>query len=240
MNTSIKNFIINHAELDFPNECCGLIAEKDNKIIPIKCKNISRNKSEFFEISPVDFLKTKKSFDKILYIYHSHTNKNFNFSLTDKIYAENLCINSILYSCISKSFYFHEANSFKNQYTGRFYIHKKYDCFTLVEDFFKNEFNFIFNYDKSLYLDNQKDINIKEIVFNFYRQNGFSPINEKTVKEYDILLMNGIFGEASHFAIYIGNDKILHHPINKFSRIEEYSKYYKKNTNYIFRKESLW
>lgn len=239
MNTAIKNYIKNHAQLDFPNECCGFIAEKNNKIIPIKCNNISRDKQNNFEISPLDFLKTKKLSDKILYIYHSHTNKNFNFSLIDKIYAENLCLNSILYCYFNDNFYYHESNSFDNQYIGRFYEHKKYDCFTLVEDFFKNEFNFIFNYDRNLYLDNQKDINIKQIVLDFYEINNFLHVKDNNLETYDVILMNGIFGEACHFAIYLGDNKILHHPINKFSRIDEYSKFYKKNTNFIFRKKDL-
>lgn len=77
----VKN-IYKHAENESPNECCGLIIEKNKKMKYIKMKNLSNNKKDHFKMD--DKLFTFFQFtEKILYVVHSHYNSNCNPSEHD-------------------------------------------------------------------------------------------------------------------------------------------------------------
>jgi proteasome lid subunit RPN8/RPN11 len=97
MKNTIKNFIKKHALEDFPNECCGFIVKDNKKIKCIKTKNISKQKNYFFKVSIEDFLNIKDNYN-ILYIYHSHTIDNSEFSGLDKSCAKHLMVDMVLYN----------------------------------------------------------------------------------------------------------------------------------------------
>ncbi len=78
----VKN-IYKHAENESPNECCGLIIEKNKKMKYIKMKNLSNNKKDHFKMD--DKLFTLFQFtEKILYVVHSHYNEDSTLSKYDK------------------------------------------------------------------------------------------------------------------------------------------------------------
>ena len=58
--------------------------------------------------------------------------------------------------------------------------------------------------------------------------------NKNDIHINDILLLDGQ-NKSSHFAIYLGEDKILHQPRYSLSKIENYSSFYKNRTDLIFR-----
>jgi hypothetical protein len=101
-------------------------------------------------------------------------------------------------------------------YTGRPFIHTKWDCFTLLKDFYKKELN----------------INLPDVSYfdewwakgeDFYMQTsgaaGFYPT--LSLKKYDVIAMRLNSHVFNHAAIYLGDNKILHHMGGKFSCIEE-------------------
>jgi hypothetical protein len=80
-------------------------------------------------------------------------------------------------------------------------------------------------------------MDIKTEVYKFYMNNNFELIeNKNDIKSLDILLIDA-FGEdkPKHFALYMGQDKILHQPMFGFSKIENYCNFYKRRTDSIFR-----
>lgn len=231
INTKIKNFIKNHAIKDSPFECCGFVVEHKSNFFCIPVKNIAKDKENDFRISTQDFLNIKSNFN-ILYIYHSHPQDNFDFSNSDKISADRLQINYILYCCKNNEFKIYEANTFKNKYIGRFYEYRKYDCFTLIRDYYLNELNqnLDINYTESII-----DIDVKQYFIDNYKNKNLRMIsaNEK-IKENDILLIDGIRNN-SHCALYLGNNKILHQPMFSFSKIENYCNFHRRHTDLVFR-----
>lgn len=101
-------------------------------------------------------------------------------------------------------------------YTGRPFIHQKWDCFTLLKDYYRNELN----------------IDLPDISYfdewwkkgeDFYMQHsgvaGFYPAT--TLQKYDVIAMRVNSYVFNHSAIYLGDNKILHHMGGKFSCIEE-------------------
>lgn len=236
MNTRIKNFIKNHAKDSFPNECCGFIVEKNGKIDCIKCDNVAINKEQDFQIKVDDYLNIKDQYN-ILYVYHSHTNDNENFSDTDKMYSDEMALNYLMYHLKTDQFKIHESDNLLYKYVGRYFEYRKYDCFTLIKDFFKNELKIDLNYDQNI-IQNEtlQNINILDEVNKFYSKNNLIKIEDQnSLIKNDLLLING-FKYGSHFAVYLGEDKILHHPMNSFSKVDNYCNFYKRNTVAVLRR----
>lgn len=99
LNNKNKEEIVEHAKEEFPNECCGLLV--DNKIV--RCKNVSNNKKELFEIDIREYLSASK-IGTINAYYHSHTEGNEDFSIFDKLISYVHQLPVILYSVPSNSF----------------------------------------------------------------------------------------------------------------------------------------
>tara|TARA_B110000438_G_scaffold285869_1_gene316460 strand:+ start:8962 stop:9411 length:450 start_codon:yes stop_codon:yes gene_type:complete len=80
--------LFEHALLEDPNECCGLLIGKENKVRNIqKCQNIHSSPITRYTIEPKDLLKAENFSDEnnmeILAIYHSHTHSQAYPSSTD-------------------------------------------------------------------------------------------------------------------------------------------------------------
>jgi|TARA_B110000263_G_scaffold220223_1_gene207941 proteasome lid subunit RPN8/RPN11 len=85
---SIISKLIEHALLEDPNECCGLLIGKENKVTNIQnCQNIHPSPITRYTIEPKDLMKAENFSDKnnmeILAIYHSHTHSQAYPSTTD-------------------------------------------------------------------------------------------------------------------------------------------------------------
>ena len=233
IDKKIKNFIKQHSLKDSPSEACGfIVSDNEDKFKCISCKNISEYPTTCFEISSLDFLKVKYFYKKIHYIYHSHNNQNIEFTEKDIKCSENLNLPIILYNTIYDFFKIYTPVTVSYDLIGRYFEYKKYDCFTLVRDFYLKNLNAdisgkyeneLGTFDiKKAFLDNLINTNLKEVE------------NKNDIHVYDILLLDGQ-NKSSHFAIYLGKDKILHQPRYSLSKIENYSSFYKNRTDSIFR-----
>ena len=104
-NKKIKNKIKKHALEDFPNECCGLIIDKDGEPSVYKCENHSKDKRNFFRIGVKEYLAASEEGD-ILACYHSHTEEDHcsGFSGFDKKIGNSHDLNLVMYSVREDSF----------------------------------------------------------------------------------------------------------------------------------------
>ena len=236
IDKKIKNSIKKHSKNEYPKECCGFIIKENDKFKCISTKNISINPEENFEIQSIDFLNIKNKYKKIYYIYHSHTNENKDFSEKDVNCSDILNIPIIMYNTKYDILKIYEPIKTKQEYVGRYYQHGKYDCFKLIEDFYKNELNITFDYDRDFYKKSLTEMNIKDEIFKHFEKNNFEIVKNEDYQINDIFLID-FFGvkDPKHFALYLGDFKILHQPMSGFSKIENYSTFYRKNTFAIFR-----
>jgi hypothetical protein len=176
-------------------------------------------------------------YNKIYYIYHSHTNENCDFSETDKVCSENLNLPIILYNIKKNIFKIHNPIKIQDDFIGRYYQYGKHDCFTLIQEFYKKEKSIELKYNEEFYLKSLQQIDIKSEIYKFIINNDFKVIDDKESLELHDILLIDIFGEneIKHFALYMGQNKILHQPINTFSKIENYCNFYKRRTKLAFR-----
>ena len=240
IDNKIKNFIKKHAQDEQNNEVCGFIVEKNNTFSFLRCKNTSKYPEINFEISPFDYLNIKKNSDKIHYIYHSHPNcNNCEFSEKDKNCSEILNLPMILFCTKTSEFKIFNPNNINYNFVGRYYEYGKYDCFSLILDFFKNEKNIIINYDKNKYNDKNIFISdtLKKYFIEIFCNNKFKILNKnESLLKNDVILLDMLRDfNPKHLGIYLGEGYLLHQPFLKLSRIETNWDSYKNKIDLIFR-----
>lgn len=228
LTPKIKKDIKKHALSLKNEEICGLIVLKDFEYIYVSCENIALDKTKFFILNPEDYLKASE-LGIIQANVHSHPNGNI-FSEFDKINSNNFNLTYILYHIEKDQFFQYTPGEEQNKYIGRNFEIGKNDCFSLLEEFYIDKFGFMFNkFDK---LNKRTENWDKELVNIFDEMMEFNPqffeVTEGPRKYGDINIYN-ITGKPDHFAVYLGDDMILHQKLNKFSTIEKEDSLYKKH-----------
>lgn len=118
---------------------------------------------------------------------------------------------------------------------GRPFLHGLFDCYTLVKDYFKRNFNQIlptnlqrnwewWNTGSNLYLEHAANY-------------GFEEVHD--IKKHDLLVMSLTSPVPNHGAIYLGDNKILHHVAGRFSTIENFGSVYKHKLSVILRNKNI-
>ena len=120
------------------------------------------------------------------------------------------------------------------KYTGRPFRFGITDCYTIVRDFYKNEFGITLrNYarydkfweDESLYLK-------------FFKNEDFVLVDDE-LQFGDLILVALGASVACHAAVYLGNGKILHHVQNRLSTIDNYRGLWKNMTVAVIRNRKV-
>ena len=78
-----KNFAFAHAKKCYPEECCGMLIQKQDNIIYGPCKNLATENPELsFVIDPNDWAHYEDH-GEVVGIVHSHPDGELKFSETD-------------------------------------------------------------------------------------------------------------------------------------------------------------
>lgn len=118
---------------------------------------------------------------------------------------------------------------------GRPFLHGLFDCYTLVKDYYKRNFNLIlptnlqrtwewWNTGSNLYLEHANSYGFEEVA---------------DIKKHDLLVMALTSPVPNHGAIYLGDNKILHHVAGRFSTIENFGSVYKHKLSVILRNKDV-
>lgn len=246
---SIIQKMVEHAKTS-ENECCGYIYKLENGDLEIEKKdNIAKSSIEFSMFGPQNIPCA---------YYHSHENSS-EFSTEDILVSESLGLCSILVNKSNEEVKIYYPNGQKIPYEGRPFLLGYADCLVLTRDYYKHQLNIILNdefkFINQLNLTNVQKINLsknrfehnfaenftlisKELGFEnwileFFKWNNFRIV--KDLKRNDILIFSENNKVPHHCAVYLGENKILHHKINQNSCIEKYSEGLKKKTALILR-----
>lgn len=119
-------------------------------------------------------------------------------------------------------------------YTGRPFIHTQWDCFTLLRDYYKKELSI--EMPPVEYFDDWWKKG-EDFYMKLSGTAGFYPVT--SLQKHDIIAMRLNAYVFNHSAIYLGDNKILHHVGGKFSCIEEIRPAYVKNFFGFFRHKEL-
>lgn len=119
-------------------------------------------------------------------------------------------------------------------YTGRPFIHTKWDCYTLLKDYYFRELNIelppVDYFDEWWKKGEDFYMKLSGVA-------GFYPVT--SLKKYDVIAMRLNATVFNHSAIFLGDNTILHHVGGKFSCIEKIRPAYIKSFYGFFRHKDL-
>lgn len=228
LSDQIKQSIKDICLQDLSKESCGFVVSRVSEIIVLQVKNISENPVHFFEIAPADYVKAERM-GEIIHIFHSHNSDVLDFSEFDKKNSERLKIPYILYCTKTDEFKQYVPQNYINKYENREFVFGKTDCFNLIIDYYREQKNMIipnFLSDRDALWNNR----ITDLLGQFLDR---TPLKETHILEQDSILVLDYKNNRYHFAIYLGNDLILHHPRDSKSIIEPLDTVKRKLIRYI-------
>lgn len=201
-------------------EACGLIIKKNDGFSVFPCRNEAADKNHKFIINQKDFLKGSL-LGEIRAVYHTHVNANANFSFLDKINCLHHGYDFLLYFLKNNSLFSLKTDKAWAEYLEKTFTYGQFDCYNVVRKYYKTELNVdlpeINDYEEKF-----KEWKNENLFKEFYQKYGLRDGNDiNQLRKHDILLFN--FYKSfmpPHFAIYLGNGYVLHHPRNGFVQIE--------------------
>lgn len=243
LTQELKDYIKKHSLEEKNKECCGLIYKNpDSNLGIFRCGNASDIPKEHFFINPKEFVEASCLGD-IIGIYHSHVEKE-NFSFLDKTNANGHALIFVMYNIKNDFFKIYYPQSNNNTYINKAFQIGKVDCFSLVREYYKEEFDIeIPDYPRTeAQLEEYSNMFSKR-----FNEGNFSIIidgqitkdNFSKLKENDILIFRDKNEKESHMAIYLGGNTILHHRRNKLSCMEPFHQIYKDKTVFTVRHNSF-
>jgi proteasome lid subunit RPN8/RPN11 len=227
----------------YPQEACGLIVKKGRAQTLVPCKNVSDDPEYRFVIAPEDFAAAE-DVGEVMAVWHSHTDEPSAPSETD-IYACNSLGLTWFIGSVSKKddgFEFGEIRTLtptgdELDLVGRPYIYGVYDCYTLMLDYYKKEMGIEIERGGAHYPERtQWHTEGLNLLVDGYKEKGFTRVTDADYRVGDVLIIQFSSGVSNHVAIYIGDDKILHHCAGRLSCVDVYGgSYWHKHTTHHLR-----
>jgi cell wall-associated NlpC family hydrolase len=217
------------AAVHFPNEACGFITH-DGELLPQE--NIHHNPQQSFLIDPLAFMQQS---GRIMAVYHSHPNASPLPSTADIASAERCNLPFVIISYPGGDLHSYMPRGvLPAPYEGRPFVYGVLDCLNLVADYYRQEFNLdIQDGERKCWNWWQDPANQTAFVEGF-KQRGFVQVEAPLPGDVIIMQLQGAC--PNHAAIYLGDNRILHHPgQNNLSRAEMYGHYWRQRTACILR-----
>jgi len=236
LNKTLTKSILEHAEREYPKESCGLIVKvgKTKKYIPCINSADEQHRQDEFVISGEEYADAE-DLGEILAVVHSHSDATTQPSIRDRAMCSAMEIPWVICSWPDADIRTIVPENFP--LVGRPFCHgSRLDCFGLIKDYYKqilsiemNEYehdSFWWEEGKSMYEDN-------------FHKEGFYKVEDGSLKEHDLIIMTIRSPVPNHGAVYLGNNRILHHMFGKLSKEDIYGGYWAEHTSFVLRHKDL-
>ena len=118
---------------------------------------------------------------------------------------------------------------------GRSFLWGVRDCFSLAQDFYKQNFNItVRNYARPI----DWSANNLDLMTLCHEREGFDKITNwkgNDLRPGDMLCLAVGEGNPNHFAVYAGDNMLVHHLFNRFSSEELYRDFWRSMTCFVLR-----
>lgn len=219
-----------HAAAEFPRECCGLVVVRKGKARYWPCRNLA-TVSEQFHLHPEDYAAAEEEGD-VLTIVHSHPNLSPQPSQADLVGCEASGLPWLIVNWPTGETYEWAPTGYVAPLVGRVFSHGVLDCYSLIRDYYARELQITLP-------DFARQDNWWKTGQDLYRDNfqaaGFVSIDASALRRHDVILMQLSANTTNHGAIYLGDGRILHHPMNRLSGRDAYGGYWQNITTLYLR-----
>lgn len=236
MKPGTQMAIRNHALEMVPEEACGFILSVNGHEVVRPVKNIAEDPVNGFMIDPSEYLDVKNE-GEILTVYHSHPEgQPAVASKADVAACDRLRIPYVIYYVENDRFE-HIAPGTEPPLIGRQFIWHVFDCWTLIQDYYKLKLGISlqgFAYEPGFWFKG------KNHYLEGAEQAGFFRVlDSNDMRLHDVVLMQINSTVPNHAALYIGENKILHHLLGRLSCRDVYGGYWRFVTTHIFRHKDV-
>jgi proteasome lid subunit RPN8/RPN11 len=234
LEDKIKTNILKHANRQQPRECCGLLAVYNGKQRYYPCNNLATNTNTFV-MDVLDFAAVEDE-ASVLAIVHSHTVGDCQPSMADLQSCERSRLPWIIVNPNTEQFYQFEPSGYVAPIVGRPYIYTVFDCYTLIRDWYKQNFNIELQIEYTApSLETWSSNPIFDLKLPQLIANHFYEVSLTDVQRGDLLLFCCTSQSTDHLGIYLGEQRFVHHSINRLSSVDLYGGYWLKQTNKVMR-----
>lgn len=243
MDKALLEVIHAEAAKRYPNEACGLIVKNGKKPLALACNNLAALPRERFMIDPLQQSEIADHYE-IIGIWHTHVEQSSEPSEADRSGCEmtELPWHIVAIHRAPEGFQFStpvtfEPCGYEAPYLERQYVYGIYDCYSLIQDYYKREFG--------IALGNYPHVEgFWRKGYNFFQDNfgkeGFVEMPPETELQIgDMLLLQVGSAVPNHSALYIGDELIMHHCEGRLSRRDIYGGYWQKHTTAILRHKEM-
>lgn len=227
---------------NYPNEACGLVVKVGKKSRILSFDNVAENRRWQFRISAADFA-TASDMGEVIGVWHTHCDIPETPSDADRAACEASEVTWYILSvrrAEEGAFGFSDvhvlnAEGFEMPYLERPYVFGVFDCYSLVSDYYRREFDIqLGNYP---HIDNWSKLGYNFFMDNFARE-GFVVLIDQEPQTGDVFLIQSESTVPNHIAVYLGDEVILHQTHGRLSRRDIYGGYWAKHTSHHLRHKS--
>lgn len=231
MNEIIEQ-VIAHANETQPNECCGLVIERNGVREYVRCTNVSGDPLNQFVIAPEEYAAVE-DMGEIVMVAHSHCFIPPRPSEADKVGIEESGLPWLIVNYPVGNHTITEPSGYRAPLIGRQFSKGVLDCYALVKD----------HYSETLGIELPKyerpavwhEIGNSYLLDNFRACGLFDEVRLDDLRPNDCILMQIGSTVPSHVAVYTGDNKILHHVIGRLSGYDVYDGFWRKVSTHAFR-----
>ena len=233
MNDETKALALEHARAEMPREACGLIVVQNGKERYWPCRNIAQNQQHFI-MEAEDFAKAEDHGD-VIGVFHSHPNGLPQPSEADKVGCELSGLPWHIVGLPSELWSYLEPSGYRAPLVGRPFVYGVLDCYTLVRDWYKETLNIeLKDFDRG---EEEWWLKGGNLYMDHFPEAGFEKVDleKDEIKKGDLIMMQIASPVVNHAAVYLGNDVMLHHVMNRLSCRQVYGGWWRLNTRLVIR-----
>lgn len=234
MKKHVIKAIREHAEREYPRECCGVVVRINGREKYIPCTNRAEKPGRF----RLDYLEYAAAEDQgeVVAIVHSHPNIPAIPSEADRVGCEKSGVPWLIMNWPTGEYTIVEPTGYVSPLLGRKFAHGVLDCYALIRDY----------YGQTLSIDlpdfeRQDDWWLKGQ--NLYMENfekaGFVSVPIESLRHHDVVLMQVASSVPNHAAVFQENGTILQHCMGRLSGLDVYGGYWRKVTVKVLRHKDL-
>lgn len=242
MTPATEAAIREHAEAEYPRECCGVVAIIAGRERYIACRNVAATPGEHFVLSAEDYADAEDR-GEIVAIVHSHPDAPAQPSVADRVSCEGTGLPWHIVATDangSGELVTIEPEGFQAPLVGRPFAHGVLDCYSLIRDWYQQERGVLlpdFERRDGWWNDGHSDLyrtNLAAGGFQFFT-------DESALQPGDLILMQIKSGNdvPNHAGIYLGDGgAMLHHLAGRLSSRDVYGGYWREVNRGFARHES--
>lgn len=208
---------IEHAKEHPLEEVCGLIVANGDVQRLIRGENVDPNPAHQFELGVEAWLQRQPG-EKVVMVYHSHPRTGPTPSMVDLVQCEKHGLPWLIVTP-SGDHHIFKPSGFEAPYEGRPYSWLTFDCFTLLQDFYRREFKLrVEDMPRREFFEDRRE----DLITPYFESRGFRELIDVEPRRGDVFVFQLRSHVPNHLGIYMGDGMFLHHVRGRLSVIEPY------------------